>query len=49
MTEEKFAAMLARQMPDAEKRVRADFTVVTDTLDHARAQVRAILKEIADA
>ncbi|MGZ9809140.1 dephospho-CoA kinase [Pseudoroseicyclus sp. H15] len=49
MTEEKFAAILARQMPDAEKRARADFTVVTDTLDHARAQVRAILKEIADA
>ncbi|WP_373355344.1 dephospho-CoA kinase [Pseudoroseicyclus sp. CXY001] len=46
MTEEKLAAILARQMPDEDKRLRADYTVVTDTMDHARAQVRAILAEV---
>jgi len=44
MTEEKFAAILAKQVPDEEKRARADFVVRTDRgLDDARAQVRAIL------
>ena len=45
MTEEKFAAILAKQMPDAEKRRRADFVVDSSQgLDAARAQVRAILE-----
>lgn len=44
MTEEKFAAILAKQVPDAEKRARADFVVHTDKgLDAAREEVRAIL------
>jgi dephospho-CoA kinase len=48
MTEEKFAALLAKQMPDAEKRRRADFVVdSSQNFDHARAQVRDILKAIA--
>jgi dephospho-CoA kinase len=48
MTEEKFAALLAKQMPDAEKRRRADFIVDSSQgLDHARAQVHDILKAIA--
>ncbi len=43
MTDAQFAAILAKQLPDAEKRARADFVVITDTLDYARAQVQAIV------
>jgi dephospho-CoA kinase len=48
MTEEKFASLLAKQMPDAEKRARADFIVdSSQSLDHARAQVHDILDAVA--
>lgn len=48
MTEEKFTALIAKQMPDAEKRRRADFVVDTSqSFDHARAQVRDILRAVA--
>lgn len=48
MTEDKLAAILAKQMPDAEKRARADFVVDTSQgLEAARAQVRDILKAVA--
>jgi dephospho-CoA kinase len=48
MTEEKFTALVAKQVPDAEKRKRADFIVDTSQgFDHARAQVRDILQAIA--
>ncbi len=48
MTEQRFEAMLARQMPDSEKRLRADFLVDTSHgFDDARAQVRAILDKVA--
>jgi len=44
MTEEKFAAILAKQLPDAEKRRRADFVLDSSKdFEHARAQVRDIL------
>jgi dephospho-CoA kinase len=45
MTEEKFQTLLAKQMPDAEKRRRADFVVDTSKgFDSAREQVHAILR-----
>ena len=48
MTEGKFQAILAKQMPDAEKRARADFVVDTSKgFDAARVQVREILGRIA--
>lgn len=46
MTEEKLAALLARQMPDAEKRKRAHFVVDTSHgLDPVRARIKDILAE----
>jgi dephospho-CoA kinase len=48
MTAQKFAAIVANQMPDAEKRKRADFIVDTSIgFDAARAQVREILARVA--
>jgi dephospho-CoA kinase len=45
---ERLEALLARQMPDAEKRRRADFVVDSGHgVEHARAQVRQILAEVA--
>ena len=48
MTKEALDAILARQMPDAEKRKRADFVVDSGQgIEHARAQVRQILAAVA--
>ncbi|UVK42665.1 dephospho-CoA kinase [Mesorhizobium sp. AR07] len=48
MTEEKLASILARQVPDAEKRRQADFVVDTGQgLDAARAAVAAIVAELS--
>jgi dephospho-CoA kinase len=47
MTEEKFQMILARQMPDVEKRKRADFVIDTGLgLDHAARRVEEILLEL---
>jgi dephospho-CoA kinase len=46
MTEAQFEAILAKQMPDEEKRRRADFIIVTDTVEHAREQVQDVVKQI---
>jgi dephospho-CoA kinase len=46
MTPEKLDAILARQLPDAEKRKRADFVVDTSHgLDPVRARIRDILAQ----
>jgi dephospho-CoA kinase len=48
MTDDKLTAILAKQMPDAEKRRRADFVVdSSQSFDHARAQIRDILQKVA--
>ena len=48
MTVEKFETLLAKQMPDAEKRKRADFILDTGHgIESARDQVREILKQVA--
>ncbi|MEO0681708.1 MAG: dephospho-CoA kinase [Pseudomonadota bacterium] len=47
MTEKTFETILAKQVPDADKRARADHVVDTSQgFDKARAQVRAILKAL---
>lgn len=46
MTEGQFNAILAKQLPDAEKRARADYVIETDTLEHARDQVQHVLEDI---
>ncbi|TJV03347.1 MAG: dephospho-CoA kinase [Mesorhizobium sp.] len=48
MTEEKLATILAKQVPDAEKRRLADFIIDTgEGMDAARAAVGAIIAELS--
>ncbi|MEC5292528.1 dephospho-CoA kinase [Aurantimonas sp. C2-6-R+9] len=50
MSEEKFAAILAKQVPDAEKRARADFVIDTGGgFDATRAAVKALVAELGAA
>jgi dephospho-CoA kinase len=52
MTDLQFEAILEKQMPDAIKRSKADFTIETTTLKSARSEVEKIvnsIKEISDA
>ncbi|MDO5605344.1 MAG: dephospho-CoA kinase [Paracoccus sp. (in: a-proteobacteria)] len=46
MTQQGLAIILARQMPDADKRARADWIIPTGTMEQARAAVDAICDEI---
>jgi dephospho-CoA kinase len=47
MNPEKFDAILAAQLPDAEKRARADFVIDTGRgFGHVREQVEAILASL---
>ncbi|MEF2546898.1 dephospho-CoA kinase [Aurantimonas sp. E1-2-R+4] len=50
MNEEKFAAILAKQVPDAEKRARADFVIDTGGgFDATRAAVKVVVTELGAA
>jgi dephospho-CoA kinase len=53
MTEAHFETILAKQVPDAEKRARADFVIETTSLEAAKSQVQNIVatlrRQIADA
>lgn len=46
MTEENFQMILSRQMPDAEKRRRADWIIPSDTMADARAAIMDICNRI---
>ncbi len=46
MTEAQFEQIRAKQMPNEEKCARSDYVIVTDSLDHARAQVQDVVKQI---
>lgn len=49
MTEEKFQLILSRQVPDAQKRARADYIIDTGHgIDSARAQVKTIVTELRE-
>ncbi len=48
MTEEKFAMILSRQMPDVDKRRKADFIIDTGRgIEDARMQVRSVLRALS--
>ena len=49
MDEATFAAIVAKQLPDAEKRARADYVIETDTLEHARVQVQNVIHAVRRA
>ena len=50
MTPEKLLRILGHQMPDAEKRARADFVIPTDcSFDETRASVRRILACLSES
>lgn len=49
MTAELLSMILARQMPDADKRARADWIIPTDTPDAARAAVEALVQTVTTA
>ena len=46
MNAEDLERILARQMPNDEKCARADYVIETDTLEHAKAQVQAVMQDI---
>lgn len=48
MTESQLETILARQMPDAEKRARATHIVETLSLDSTRAYIRALIAHIRE-
>ena len=48
MTPEEFRQIRAHQMPNGEKCAKSDFVIVTDTVEHTRAQVQDIVRQIRE-
>ena len=48
ITEESFNMILGKQLPDAEKRKRADFLIETKSLDHVRTEVHNLIEKLTD-
>lgn len=48
MSPQKFETILAKQMPDAEKRRRADFIIETSSLEAARSAAHDVIRQIKD-
>lgn len=46
MTNDKFDLILSKQVPDAEKRARADFVIETNSLSQTREDVHKLIKQI---
>lgn len=46
MTRDQFLAIRSKQMPATEKCARADHVILTDTLEHAAAQVQKVVDQI---
>lgn len=48
MTQEQFENIRAKQMPNDEKCALSDYVIETDTVEHARAQVQAVIEDIKE-
>ncbi|MDW3180520.1 dephospho-CoA kinase [Roseobacter sp.] len=48
MTRADVEKIRAKQMPNAEKCARSDFVIITDTVEHARAQVQDVVRQIRE-
>jgi dephospho-CoA kinase len=46
LTEAEFQMILSRQVPDAQKRARADFVIRSDSIESARQQVADLLAKL---
>lgn len=49
MTDEVFKMILSRQLPDADKRERADYVIETKSLDHVRSEVHSLIVKLIGA
>jgi dephospho-CoA kinase len=48
MTQAQFEAIRAKQLPAEEKAAMSDYVIITDTVEHARAQVQDVITEIRE-
>ena len=46
MTDRRLDRILTRQMPDSEKKARADYVIETTTLEEARSSVRSLIEQL---